>query len=392
LALSASGMYQPQAMDYDLSAALSESLDSLRPDQLHMVNCSVSTAVSTTIADHAVNYAEYSVEAGWQPAPSGNSSSGGGCSSSLSGAGSSSSEEKDICKIIAGWWQQDKDMKEAPSGQEPAAGVAHSPPPPEQEPAKKSWKRFKSKQSCPAVPVLPPLLPDISGAPAGSILPSLLPDISAAQRIGFCRGKTRWQLKTCSRCGGIGHRVDGKSCPMKGQPREEDCKPAARWMNKKKAQLGNLKVDPRQRTCWARSKNLAKILKQFLLKKHCPAPYEPQYVREESPGRKLRVRVDRRCKEKPHDVLDKDNATAVDVLRRAGFLRSWPGAACVHQCGGTYKRKAKKGRTFFVCRQCGRAVGIWLGTPFYNTKMSARLLQRLRGLCCWPDAYNGSGR
>ena len=61
-----------------------------------------------------------------------------------------------------------------------------------------------------------------------------------------------------------------------------------------------------------------------LLREEPPAWRVP-YTRELSPGRLQRVRIDRRCVEKPQAVLESDEGVAYGRLLEAGFARQWPG-------------------------------------------------------------------
>ena len=195
------------------------------------------------------------------------------------------------------------------------------------------------------------------------------------------RGKgKRKQVKRCSKCGAFGHRADSRKCPDFGAERTE-ANPLPRWTARKQerqaaaaASVSGARprdlAQPRARVTWVAASVLRRILDKLRLRREPPPAWEVKYMRDVSPGRQQRVRVDRRCEEKPQKVLEADEGAAYSRLLRAGFARQWAGKFC-SVCESPFRALSPGG--VFKCRRASRHTRHpWAGTAFAGSTLSDR--------------------
>ena len=194
-----------------------------------------------------------------------------------------------------------------------------------------------------------------------------------ASSLGACRGQQRKQLKTCSRCKGVGHRVGSRKCPLRDVPLPPDHEPP-RWLSKKKASklLRSTRADPLQRTSAARARNLAMLLRRFKMQAKRPSmerpPWQPKYAREDSPRKKLhKVRREDRRTTDPWEVVEKTEGCAEEELRRLGFLRKWQGKACLICKDGSYGSLTARAMHRCGSTTCRKHVGVYRGSAWQGT-------------------------
>ena len=231
----------------------------------------------------------------------------------------------------------------------------------------------------------------VSKAPAGLSLGSRGLVIRRRLRVktvdpGWCKtpeqerlcAPSQKQLKTCSRCGQAGHRMDSLKCPMRGKPWPEG-KPRPRWLPKKatvKAKAGS-RAALDQRTPASRVRILQRILAKQQLTTRRPVverpAWAPSYTAPPSPGKASQRRIDRRRVSKPYEVLEGDEGAARAAMVSLGLVWSPDGRRCLKCQAGRYAPYRTRPDMFRCSRaKCRDHRSLWKGSAWWNSGMSVR--------------------
>ena len=176
--------------------------------------------------------------------------------------------------------------------------------------------------------------------------------------------------------------MGSRKCALRDVPPPADAV-APRWLRKKGKRAPRVgKADPRQRTSAARARNLAKVLAKYRMHRRKPKvekePWQPPYVREDSPGRKLaKRRPDERRLTYPQVILEGTEDAARDELIRLGALRKWPKKPCLSCDGGRYGSMVKQDKSLYRCSGASKGatrhyVSLTRGSAFQGTGSSWR--------------------